>query len=229
MDWWLAIAVVPVLRVWRHPVSTQTLIWALGIAGYFLVAWAAGPGFAPFRTPHTFAPLVVLSGAIGLDQIFAWLHVWLERGSRRHARAVLVGAGVLALYAFFLARLPVLQSFPAVGNFPDQVDLTTLDGVLQGQAVASNVPWYMIAYTNSPTVSIPFNGPAAIEAVLARYHVQWLVIAGNPPLWGAGRSFGALRKILAAPRTDLGQFRLERVETDAPRERLNVYRVDAIS
>src|SRR5262249_46517016 len=113
MDWWLAIAAVPVLRVWRHPVSTPTLIWALGLTGYFLVAWAAGPGFAPFRTPHTFAPLVVLAGAIGLDQIFAWLHAWLERGARRRARALLVGVGVVGLYAFFLPRLPVLQSFPA--------------------------------------------------------------------------------------------------------------------
>ena len=65
--------------------------------------------------------------------------------------------------------------------------------------------------------------------MLARYHVRWLVIAGNPPLWGTGRSFGALRKILAAPRTEIGQFRLERVEIDAPRERLNVYHVDASS
>jgi hypothetical protein len=97
--------------------------------------------------------------------------------------------------------------------------------VLEGEPVVSNVPWYMIAYTDSPTVSIPFNGEAAIEAVLDRYRVRWMVIAGNPPLWVWGGSTETLRDVLAGKKTDVGRFRLERLPIDVPAERLNVYRV----
>jgi hypothetical protein len=87
----------------------------------------------------------------------------------------------------------------------------------------------MIAYTQSPTVSIPFNGEAAIEAVLERYHVRWLVIAGNPPLWHVGGSLNTLRDVLAGKKTNVGRFRLEHVPIDVPAQRLNVYHVRSTS
>ena len=38
----------------------------------------------------------------------------------------------------------------------------------------------MIAYTRSPAVSIPINGEAAIEAVLRRYGIRWLLLTPRP-------------------------------------------------
>jgi hypothetical protein len=58
-------------------------------------------------------------------------------------------------------------------------------------------------------VSIPFNGEAAIEAVLARYHVRWLAIFGLPR--SGGRSRAALGPISSGAQTSVGRFRLEPV------------------
>jgi hypothetical protein len=227
--WWLTIAIAGVFDLFRHRAVMPRLIWLLCFAGYFLVAWVGGPGFVPFRTPHGFTTLIVLAGAVGVDTILGWLDALVERGRYRRVRAVVVGAGVLALCAFFLSRVPVFQGYPTPPNLPYQHDLTRLDQVLGGEPVASNVPWYIIAYTQGPSVSIPFNGEAAIEAVLERYHIRWLVIAGNPPLWHTGRSLDTLRDVLAGKRTDVGRFRLEHVPIDVPADRLNVYRVQSTS
>ncbi|MGH7787852.1 MAG: hypothetical protein ACRERC_13340 [Candidatus Binatia bacterium] len=223
--WWPSLALLGVFGLFRHRSATPWLIWVLCFGGYSLVVWVAGPGFAPFRAPHVFAPLVVLAGAIGLDAVLALLTAVVERGNHRRVRAVVVGAIVWALCAVPLSRLSVVHEYPARPNLPYQHDLTRLDEVLGGEPAASNVPWYMIAYTQSPTVSIPYNGEAAIEAVLERYHVRWLVIAGNPPRWHSGTSLGVLRDVLAGKELHLGRFQLEHVPIGVPAERLNVYRV----
>jgi hypothetical protein len=227
--WWLAIAILGVFDLFRRRAVNRRLIWLLCFAGYFLLAWIGGPSFAPFRTPYTFTVLVILAGAIGVDAILGWLDAFVQRGKYRPARAIVVGAGVLALCTFFLSRLPLFQGYRTPRNLPYQHDLKQLDHVLEGEPAASNVPWYMIAYTDSPTVSIPFNGEAAIEAVLDRYRVRWMVIAGNPALWVWGGSTETLRDVLAGKKTDVGRFRLERVPIDVPDERLNVYRVRSTS
>lgn len=220
-DWWLALGMVPALAVIRRPTSAPALIWLLGFAGYFLVAWVAGQGFAKVRAPYTFTPLVVLSGALGIDMILGRADEWLQRRSSTGAAGALVGAAVLAACGLLVSSVPVLQTFQIGTNLPRQHELTKLDSVLRGEAVATNVPWYMIAYTQSPTVSIPFNGEAAIEAVLDRYAVQWMVIFSSPH--SGSRSRPLLDAIVAGKASGIGRFRLERVPVDG--FEASVYRV----
>jgi hypothetical protein len=225
LDWWLAIAIVPAGGLLRRPLSPESLIWLLCFGGYFLLACVSGAGFARVRAPYTFTPLVVLAGALGLDAILAQLEAWMEHARSIRLRAVTIGAGVLALCSVLLGRLPVLRGVPMLASLPvaaeiiaqaqPALELTTLDRVLRGEPVASNRPWQIIAYTRSPAVSIPQNGDAAIEAVLARYQVRWMVIFGAPPWWCSGESCTLFNRLLSTERTDLGRFRLERIPVDA--------------
>jgi hypothetical protein len=112
---------------------------------------------------------------------------------------------------FFLARLDPFRVFPTVQSPFLREEVAMLDQILGGEPVASNAPWYMIAYTGSPTVSIPHNGEAAIETVLERYQVRWMVLFGRPPFWVQGDSTRALQAILSGRKTNLGQFQLEPV------------------
>jgi hypothetical protein len=219
-NWWLAMAAVGLFTL-RGRGGGEKLICLLFI-GYFVLVSVNGPGFAPFRTPYTFTPLVILVGALGIDALLSLVHAWSERARSYRVCALAVGAGVFAGCAALLLQLPALQRYPVLGNLPFQGDLTELDAVIHGAAVASNVPWYMIAYTQSPTVSVPFNGEDAIAEVLARYHVSWMVLARFPPPWGTGGSRAVLDQILAGKRTEVGGFRLERVPVNIKQD---VYRV----
>src|SRR5262249_42018280 len=81
-------------------------------------------------------------------------------------------------------RLRALRAGAAGYCAVDPTQPFELDEVLQGEPVASNVTWYVLAYTRSPTVSLPYNVEAAIEALLERYQVRWRVgwrvSAGRP-------------------------------------------------
>jgi hypothetical protein len=215
--------VVPALGLWRRPLP-QVLIWMMAV-GYFVVAWVAGPGFARPRTPFTFTPLVVLAGALGVDVILHQLDIWTGRWTARDVRTIAAGAAVLACCSLLLVQLPVPREPHRSANFPDYVELTKLDDVMQGEPVATNVPWYMIAQTRSPAVAIPHNGEAAIEAVLARYRIRWLVIPGTPRSGGHSRPL--LDRIVSGHQTEVGRFRLERVAV--PGVKSAVFRVHSAS
>lgn len=216
-DCWLAIAMVPVLSLFRLRARPQALIWVLCFGGYFFVAWVSGPGFAPGRTPYTFTPLIVLAGALGIDAILRWFHVWSERGSYVRVKSAFLGAGGLALCFFFLVSLPVLQTPSRYSNLSYQKNLMLLAPTLGSEPVATNIPWYMIAYTDSPTISIPMNGEAAIEAAFAQYQIRWLVLFQFPFQWAKSRTdmFGASRPvfygILDGNRTRIGRYELKPV------------------
>jgi hypothetical protein len=207
----LVIACVPGLWLVRRRPRRAALVWVLCFVGYFLVAWAAGPGFNPWRAPFTFTPLIVLAGALGLDLLLAQVHGWVDRAEDVRARAWLASAGILGLCAIFLGGLGVFGVPCAAGKLPLRRDLTHLDQMLGGEAVASNVPWYVIAYTDSPAVSVPYNGEGAMAAVFERYRPRWLVVIGDPPLWVKGESRSLLEDVLSSRRATIGRFRLERV------------------
>ena len=225
LDWWLALALVPALGLLRSERRSESLVWVIGVAGYFLVVIVSGPGFAPFRTPYAFTPLVVLAGALGFDAILSSLGAWTARTRFTRLTAAVVGAFVLGSCFVFLAKLPVLRATRAVPNLAFQTQVAALDDLLRGETVATNVPWYLIAYTQSPAVSLPFNGAEAIAAVLAKYQVRWVVIFGHAPLWVTGESRVVLQSVLAGTRSEVGPFHLERVPVEV---RAAVYRVLAL-
>ena len=223
--WWIALAAVSLLVGRRGAAAPRLLIWTLCFVGYFAVMAIGGSIPTLFRTAHTFVPLAVLAGALGLDWVLSLLHAWVERRPGR-ARAALVGAAVMATCAILLARLPVLQTWPAGTDCDDQAALGRLDPILRGQPVATNSPWYVIAYTDSPAVFVPRNGEAAIATVLERYAVRWLVLFPSAYASQMEQSQPVLARILGQDRDQLGRFRLQRVATDSPVPA--VYRVDDV-
>jgi hypothetical protein len=223
LELWLAIGFLSGLGWWRTRSRPAMLIWVLCFGGYLIGVLVAGPGFNWWRTPFTFTPLIILTGAMGIDDILAALRRWVERAPDVRSRALLASAGVVGLCAVFLGPLDVVHLVPGTGKRPLRADLTQLDQVLNGEAVASNVPWYMIAYTRSPTVSIPYNGEAAIADVLQRYGVRWMVIFGDPQ-WVEGESRAVLQDVLAGTKTNLERLHLERISVPSAQA---VYRVDS--
>jgi hypothetical protein len=225
-DLWLAIALLPGITLLRRRSASAlaALIWVLCFAGYFAVVWAAGSGFNPWRAPYTFTPLVVLAGALGLDTTLGLLQRWVERGRQLRPRALLAGAAIGVLGSIFLDGVKVYDFACAAATRPLRRDVAPLDDIVAGQPIASNAPWYMIAYTSSPAVSIPYNGEPAIADVFERYRPRWLVLVGNPPLWVEGASRGVLRDVLAGKKTNLGRFQLERVDAASPAA---VYRIES--
>ena len=124
-------------------------------------------------------------------------------------------------FAFFVR----LQAVDA-SKRPVRAELARIDGLLQGEPVASNVPWYVIAYTRSPAVSIPSNGEAAIGAVLERYGVRWMVIFPDAlPRLGPD-SARIVLPLLAGSRTRLDRAALTRVPVAAPQA---VFRVELVA
>jgi hypothetical protein len=221
LDGWLLVGACSAVWLIRRRADAQWLIWVLCFIGYFLVAAIAGSGFAPVRTPYTFVPLVILSGALGADAILTRVAARMERGAWGHAAAAAIGAGVLGLCAFVLGRLVVFQATPMLPDLPAGASvspeaLSKLDEVLNGEPVASNLPWQIIAYTRSPAISVPWNGEAAIDSALAHYQVGWLVLFGSVRdcKTDNNASCPVFMRVLGSETTSLGRFRIERVSVD---------------
>ncbi len=219
LDAWLILAVAALPSLLRRRRRPELLIWILCFGGYFLLACINGAGFAPVRTPYTFAPLVVLAGALGVDAIASRLEAWTRRDTSRIS-VVVIGLGVLALCFTLLRHLPALRrmSYRVGATVAMQKKLSGLDRVLRGEPVATNRPWDLIAYTRSPSVSIPRNGLGSLQAVLLRYDVRFLVLFNLPrrpkrPRKRPGRDLFA--EIVANGRAAMGPFRFERVPVDA--------------
>jgi hypothetical protein len=212
--WWLLLAGVAGPLLWlRHRSFFAGFIWTLCFGGLFLVAWSAHMGFYLGRTPYPFTPLVILAGALAIDEIVAVLDTAVHAAPRWPVVLAANGAlaALAALCAVFVVPLPPPHTVPgakASGGYGSR--LTPLNEILRGEPVASNVPWFVMAHTNSPTVSIPFNGEAAVAGVLTRYHIRWLVVFGAPR-WVEGESRALLKNILAGTTTTVGSLRLERV------------------
>jgi hypothetical protein len=219
-DVWLALALVPAVVGVARRSAVHGLTALLLLAGPFLVACASHAVFAPWRTLYTFQPVVALAGALGLDELLAWLErVRLPR-LPAGAGAVLGAACAFAVAYALLADLRLYT--PDYQNVlrRQELELRALDPLLGGQPVASDRPWYVIANTSSPAVMIPENGGAAMEAALRRYEVRWLVLVGNYAWMRESR--GVLAALQRSGSVALGDLRIERVRAGA---KVQVYAV----
>ncbi|HSP98148.1 MAG TPA: hypothetical protein VL049_13035 [Candidatus Dormibacteraeota bacterium] len=208
---WFVLVAIPALTLFRRRPQVEVLIWLLGVVGFLTLVWVSGPGFYIGRTPAPFTPLVILAGALGVDAVLARLESWSVGHRSARARSLLLTVGLFCLCQFFFARLPALAVTGTAAQTRLRTSVSQLDPILRGEPAASNRPWYLIAYTSSPAVSIPYNGEAAIETVLRRYGVRWLVIFGRPT-----QSSGVLRELAIGAKSSIGRLRLERVPAPAP-------------
>lgn len=196
-DFWLALALIPGVGWFRKRPAFESLIWILFFGGAFVLMWVSPwATFNPGRSLGTFIPLVAIVGALGADAIVVAAHAmpfWPAL-----TRPALGALGVLGIAGAMLSPMS-----PYAPDSRDSADeLAALDGVLGGEPVASTSPWAIAATTRSPVVMIPENGEAAIEAVLRRYHVRWLVLIGKPT--GIHKSNQVLDELRAGTRTRIG-------------------------
>lgn len=216
---WFALVALPGLLLFRARPFVEGVIWTMAVGGLLAVIWASGPAFFIGRTPVTFTPLIILAGALGVDAVLSRVVAWADGRTGRRAVAALGMAG-FCLYFFLALPAPGVTATTARPSW--QLIVGRLAQQLGGQPSASNLPWYMLAYTDSPTVSIPHNGEAAVEAVLRRYGIRWLVLKPHQ-IGGEGESEPLLRALVAGTRSSVGSLQLQRVPGPPP---LIVFRVD---
>lgn len=177
----VAAGATPWLAGFRSSSRQRAVVWMMGLPLALAVGIASGGIYVPWRTLHPLIPLVMLAGGLSLD-------FWLDWTWRRDARQLARGAATLLLLV--LTGAATLRTVALYGDRKQaplrsaELALKTLDPVLRGQTVASNIPWYVIANTDSPAVSIPRDGPEAIASVIKKYHVKWVLIAGRPTMLG---------------------------------------------
>ncbi len=213
----IAAGVTPWLAGSRSPSRERAIVWMLGLPLAVVVGFASGGVYVPWRTLHPMIPLVMLAGGLSLDFWLGW--IW-RRDARRPARAAaallllgVTGAATLRTVALYGDReLAPLRSA--------ETALQTLDPVLGGQTVASNIPWYVIANTSSAAISIPHDGPRAIADAIRKYHVKWVLIAGRPTMMGKS---APIIKEMAKANVTLGQYHLVR---DSRARALQLFRVE---
>jgi hypothetical protein len=199
------IATAGVATLWeaRRDGVVRTLVWCLGLPCAMAIGIASGPMYAPWRTLHPVIPLVMLSGGCALDSLMRV--VWRQRAStwlkRLGATGLASAVGVTVVW-----HLSLYGYRAGAAIEPAMQELRKLNGALHGEVVASNVPWYVIANTDSPSVSIPIDGPKAVQEVLKKYHARWIVLAGN-----TRNPHSSLSKLLGRrSRSSFGEFLFEK-------------------
>lgn len=151
-------------------------------------------------------PVVVFAGGVALDVLYCRLSRWRRRGGAVPARSLGVAFVLFSLCYLFLADLrPYGERQGATTSFAH------LEQALGGEPVMTCIPYNVVAYTRSPAVAIPVNGEAAIDAVLRRYDVPWLLLPPMPvprPLYRDRPSDRLLIEVYGGRRDRIGSFRL---------------------
>jgi hypothetical protein len=179
---WLLLAALAGLSCFRPKRRlNECLVFWLALPGYFLVIWASGVAFHKWRTPMELLPVFVLAGAIGFDLVIDGLGK-LRRtvgGPALRLATLAAQTGLVALIVVqALADIKPYEAKPREERvYPLDV---ALGDVLGHSVVATDYPWRIIGFTQSPAVSVPMDGAQAIEEVFKKYHVEYLVIYSRP-------------------------------------------------
>lgn len=164
----------------RRDRSLAPLMLALVTVGPFVLAWTGGVVFSEFRTLSGLVPAMVLATAYGIDHCLVRLgEVATPKSDDVRERSL--GSMLPALGAAFVVFLPIQMYEPLVVHsnprLPFIEALEAIDETLDGGVVATSSPWWVAAYTHSPAVVLPIDDNDAIETVLARYGVAYLLFA----------------------------------------------------
>lgn len=216
--YWFALAALGTALGLRHRARFVTWLPRAGLAALIVIPWLAGPMYHGWRTLNAHLPLIVVALLAGVSALFDGLVAATRRlaGLRRAwalgaAALVFAGAYPIATQIEFSATRHLAVLAPA------ERELRALDPVLDGAPVAATYPWYVMAQTRSPVVSIPKDGDASIAEVIHRYAVRWIVIVGDA---------GGLKRVLdplpADARASIGDVTVERVPVEGS---VRLYRV----
>jgi hypothetical protein len=196
---WIALAVI---RGWRWPrgrCNVEGISWVMLFGGMVAISLVNPTMFAWQRTLHALLPVFVLAGAYGAESLFETL-----RGAPRFVRHL------PALLLAVIMIHPLQMSLAPGTPLPFGADMAALDATLAGGTTMSPRPWSVIAETRSPAVYVPENGEGAVEAVLRRYKVRWLLLVGDECL---GQSQALCRELMNGTRSKIGGVTLTKRET----------------
>jgi hypothetical protein len=207
---WFAIYLLALVTTRRRNVPGHVVCWALLLGGAAFVSWASPIVFAEWRTLHPFLPVVVLTGTFAFDDVLAAGARWAAAAGNRPLRGAVVGGVVFALVGPLAADSHLYGDRDA-GPVALTSALAARNATLAGRPVAARRPWFVIAETDSPAISIPSNGEAAIVEALTHYEVAWLVLTDEGC---AGASKDVCATIRDGKTTRLGRLSLSRVSDE---------------
>lgn len=217
-DFWLALALVPGVGLFRSRPRVESLVWVLFFGGALALVAISPPAtfsVGAQRSLAGLAPLAAVCGALGADAILARIGGAFRR--RTVVSGILIGAVLVGVAHVMITPLDVYK--PDARPRADE-DFSTLSPLLSGEPVASNNPWQIVAMTDSPAVSIPENGEQAMETVFRRYGVRWLVVGANHGWMHESRP--VIDELLSGRRTRIGRLSVVRQTTPS---RWPVFRV----
>lgn len=160
----------------RATSTPPLVVHALALVLPAAVVWLSGPQLHSWRTLSAFLPLFVLSMATGLADLLELLA--FPRWSRRLHRLVPLVPATAALafaYALFSETFVYGPRMPAAMLGRERA-LRKLDERLAGDTLLATEPWYAMAQTRSPVVSIPEDGEQALIEAIDRWDARWIVI-----------------------------------------------------
>lgn len=160
---WYFIGLIPGVTYFRRRSGAAGTIHGATLAALFVLTWASGPMFHGWRTLAALLPMIVLSCALGASMAFDGIVSATRRARRAHTLWTVAVTIALSAIAYpIVTRIEPYGPRARAALRGLEIELTALDATLGGAPVAATSPWYVIAQTHSPVVSIPEDGEASI-------------------------------------------------------------------
>ncbi len=204
-DVWLVLSVL----AWFASRSRGSALLCSLLFVPFLSVHGSHTVFSP-RAILSLLPVLILAGGVTLDALSIRLRTWRRSGRYTGLKSQIAALLLFAMCATFLAELRPYDvperrstSWPSAGR--------SLDKILDGEPVAACNPYELIAYTRSPAISIPRDGAAAIDELLHRYNVRWLLLPPKPPafFYSNSPSDGLLQAAYTRQNSKIGSLQLK--------------------
>jgi len=201
---WFGCALLAAKQIGSRRRGLDAISRCLLFVGAAVIALTNPAVFASWRSLHTLLPVLVLAGAYGAESLLSALSGLIERATHSPLLARGCTACISACTALGLFHpLDLSVVHPAEPAFVKE--LAALEATFAGEPVMTARSWFVLAYTNAPAVGLPFNGEQAIESVLRRYAVKWLVIVNGENTLGSASVTNELR---SGARSQIGSIHL---------------------
>lgn len=206
--WWGAVFATGLLP--KGPQRrVRVVAWVILFGASAALSWSAPAVFASWRTLYVMLPLALVAGGIAMDTLVVRADAWVRRVHAHRGAVAVVAAGLVVMLGVPLKELHVRQlRFPAAPA--EHEALVAFSTTIESASVATTRPWFTIASTNSPAVSLPTDGEDAVEAVLRRYHVQYVILGGTEC---KAASKALCEGVFAGTAKHIGGLALEHVRT----------------
>jgi hypothetical protein len=171
--------------------SATALIPVLALTVTYVFLWGSGEMVQQWRTVSGLMPLLVLGATFGVAAALDGVVAATRRTKRlRRTTATAITAVFFIVLYPIVTRVEVYGPREPAAMLAKEQELRALDRTFGGRPVATPEPWYVMARTRSPAVSLPADGSEAVMEVLRRYQVEWIVVLDEKSTWRG--VFGAI-------------------------------------